>query len=64
MNDATSFSLCSWCAPCKQLAPLLEAAVRNSGGRLALAKLNVDNNPTLSRQVGLPSHPLSLLCIF
>lgn len=46
-----------WCAPCKQLAPLLEAAVRNSGGRLALAKLNVDNNPTLSRQMQVTSLP-------
>lgn len=49
------FSSCggSWCAPCKQLAPLLTDAVRKSGGRLVLAKLNVDNNPRLAGQVNL-----------
>ena len=37
-----------WCEPCKQLAPLLEDAVGKAGGKVVLAKLDVDKNQPLS----------------
>ncbi|CAG9466491.1 unnamed protein product [Pedinophyceae sp. YPF-701] len=32
-----------WCGPCKQLGPLLEAAVDKTGGKVLLGKIDVDN---------------------
>ena len=35
--------LCRWCGPCKTLAPILEGAVQNRGGRVELAKVDIDS---------------------
>jgi putative thioredoxin len=37
-----------WCGPCRQLTPALEQAARTREGRVDLAKLDVDQNPSLS----------------
>ena len=46
-----------WCGPCKQLTPVLEAAVRKAGGKVRLAKLNIDENPGIHTQLGIQSIP-------
>ncbi len=46
-----------WCAPCKQLAPMLEDMVKRAGGRLRLAKLDVDANKELAAQLRVQSLP-------
>jgi putative thioredoxin len=33
-----------WCGPCKQLTPLLEKVVGETGGQVVLAKVDVDSN--------------------
>jgi len=33
-----------WCAPCKQLGPILEKVVGETGGKVVLAKVDVDAN--------------------
>ncbi|WP_232630035.1 thioredoxin family protein [Methylobacterium sp. Leaf118] len=41
-----------WCGPCKQLTPILEKVVRAAGGRVKLAKLNIDEHPGVWQQIG------------
>ena len=46
-----------WCGPCKQLAPFLEKAVRDSSGRVVLVKMNIDDHPSIPGQLGIQSIP-------
>ncbi len=46
-----------WCGPCKQLMPLLEAAVNAAGGDVLLAKVNLDDNPELAQALRVQSVP-------
>lgn len=49
-----------WCAPCKMLAPALDDLVRESAGKITLAKVNVDENPGLAARYGIRSIPTVL----
>jgi putative thioredoxin len=47
-----------WCAPCRALTPLLEQEIAAMDGGVALAKVNVDENPNLATQFrvhGIPA---------
>lgn len=46
-----------WCGPCKQLTPTLEKVVAANGGKIALVKINVDENQALAGQMGVQSIP-------
>jgi len=46
-----------WCAPCKQLMPMLEKAVNAAGGEVLLAKVNLDENPELAQALRVQSVP-------
>ncbi len=46
-----------WCGPCRQLTPVLERAVAAREGKIALAKLDTDRNPTISRAFGIQGIP-------
>ncbi|MEU0408980.1 tetratricopeptide repeat protein [Streptomyces griseorubiginosus] len=46
-----------WCEPCKQLSPVLEQLVVEYGGRLLLAKIDVDANQMLMQQFGVQGIP-------
>ena len=46
-----------WCGPCKQLAPALEKAVADSGGKVTLVKMNIDDHPQIPGQLGIQSIP-------
>ena len=46
-----------WCGPCKQLAPALEKAVAEAGGRVKLVKMNIDDHPAVAGQLGIQSIP-------
>ncbi|MCR2811659.1 tetratricopeptide repeat protein [Microbacterium sp. zg.Y1090] len=47
-----------WCGPCKQLSPVLEKVVTELGGRLVLAKVDVDANPQLAQGFRAQSIPM------
>jgi putative thioredoxin len=46
-----------WCAPCRQLGPVLEREASKRSGKLELVKLDVDANPTVSRSYGIQGIP-------
>ena len=47
----------TWCGPCKQLSPTLEALAQQSGGKWVLAKVDVDANPRIAQLFGVQSIP-------
>jgi putative thioredoxin len=46
-----------WCGPCRALSPLLASIEAESGGRLRVVKVNVDESPELSARYGVRSIP-------
>ncbi len=48
----------AWCAPCRQLTPILESAVERRDGAVVLAKVNIDSNPNLAQAHRVMSIPL------
>ena len=46
-----------WCGPCLQLGPVLERSVAARAGKVELAKVDVDANPTLTRIYGVQGIP-------
>jgi putative thioredoxin len=46
-----------WCGPCRTLGPMLERAVEATGGKVELAKVNVDENPRVSQTFAVQSIP-------
>jgi putative thioredoxin len=50
-----------WCGPCKQLTPKLETLIKNCGGAVRLAKINVDNVPELAQALQVASLPTVMM---
>jgi putative thioredoxin len=46
-----------WCGPCKTLGPILEKVVDETGGKVELVKINVDDNPQASAAFRVQSIP-------
>ena len=46
-----------WCGPCKQLGPVIERVVQAAGGKVLLAKMDIDKEPEIAGQLGVQSIP-------
>lgn len=47
-----------WCGPCKQLMPVLEKVVGETGGAASMAKVNIDDNQELAQAMQIQSVPM------
>lgn len=50
-----------WCGPCKMQTPILEKVADKVGDKAVIAKVNVDESPTLAAQFGVRSIPTLIL---
>lgn len=46
-----------WCAPCKQIAPQVEAFAREMRGKVKVVKVDIDKSPILARELRVQSVP-------
>ena len=51
----------AWCAPCKMIAPALEALASEYAGRVRIGKLNVDESGPTAARHGIQSIPTLIL---
>jgi thioredoxin 1 len=49
-----------WCGPCKMIAPLLDEIAREKGDAVKIAKVNVDENQSLSLKYNIRAIPALL----
>jgi thioredoxin 1 len=51
----------AWCAPCRMLAPTVEAVAEKYQGKAKIVKLNVDENIEASSRYGIKGIPTLIL---
>jgi thioredoxin 1 len=50
-----------WCGPCRMVAPILDDIAREYDGKLTIAKVNIDENPTTPNEYAVRGIPTMLL---
>jgi len=50
-----------WCGPCRQVGPILDDIAGEMGGRLTVAKVNIDQNPETPQKYGVRGIPTLIL---
>jgi len=51
----------TWCAPCKAIAPVVDAIAAEYAGKVAVGKVNVDDNPATPGKYGVRGIPTIIL---
>ncbi|HEY0003636.1 MAG TPA: thioredoxin [Pyrinomonadaceae bacterium] len=51
----------AWCAPCRMIAPLVEAVADEYKESVKVFKLNVDDNPATSQRYGIKGIPTLII---
>ena len=47
-----------WCGPCRTLGPILEKVTDETGNKVEMVKVNIDENPQIAQAFGVQSIPL------
>lgn len=50
-----------WCGPCKRIAPIMDELAKEYNGKVAIGKLNTDDNQRIAMQYGIMSIPTLLV---
>jgi thioredoxin 2 len=50
-----------WCGPCRMVSPVLDDIAGKYPGRIKVVKVNSDENPALSQQLGIQGIPTIIL---
>lgn len=50
-----------WCAPCRMIAPVVDQIAQDYEGRVAVGKINIDEEPDLAGRYGVMSIPTLIL---
>lgn len=51
----------TWCAPCKAIAPVIDAIAGDYEGKVKVGKVNVDDNPGIPGKYGVRGIPTVIL---
>jgi thioredoxin 1 len=51
----------TWCAPCKAIGPLVDAAAEEYAGKVRVGKVNVDENPATPGKYAVRGIPTMIL---
>lgn len=51
----------TWCAPCKAIAPVVDAIAEENAGNAKVGKVNVDDNPATPAKYGVRGIPTIIL---
>lgn len=51
----------TWCAPCRALAPTIDAISKDYSDKIKFCKVDVDHNPNYAAQFGVRSIPTLIL---
>jgi len=49
-----------WCAPCRQIAPIVKELAAEYGDRVKIAKMDIDSNPNTPGRFGIRAIPTIL----